>query len=263
MRYHTSEIKHEYGPNVHVLSDPCLTTWLARLCSPETKQPEINSLVELLYSNLLQNVVAREFLTRNVQQATRMTASHPEALLNATVLETEQRAICVNLARAGTVPSHVCYNLLNRLINPDLVRQDHVLASRLTDAESKVTGTHLSGAKIGGDVHDAFVLLPDPMGATGNTIVSALSHYKKSVGGKAKKYLALHLIVTPEYLKNVLTAHPDLIIYALRVDRGLSPEDVLNEVPGVHWERERGLNQNHYIVPGGGGFGEIMNNSFV
>ena len=69
--------------------------------------------------------------------------------------------------------------------------------------------------------------------------------------------------MTPEYLKNVHEHHPDLIVYAVRVDRGLSPEEVLHSVPGTHWDEERGLNDKHYIVPGGGGFGEIMNNSFV
>ena len=39
--------------------------------------------------------------------------------------------------------------------------------------------------------------------------------------------------------------------------------DVLKTVPGTRWEEERGLNDRHYIVPGGGGFGEILNNAFV
>ena len=33
--------------------------------------------------------------------------------------------------------------------------------------------------------------------------------------------------------------------------------------PGGPFNQEKGLNANDYIVPGGGGFGEIMNNSFV
>jgi hypothetical protein len=38
---------------------------------------------------------------------------------------------------------------------------------------------------------------------------------------------------------------------------------VLATVPGERWADERGLTDHHYIVPGGGGLGEIMNNSFV
>ena len=52
-------------------------------------------------------------------------------------------------------------------------------------------------------------------------------------------------------------------VYALRLDRGLSDDDVLQTVPGTYWDRERGLTDHQYIVPGGGGLGEVLNNSFV
>ena len=39
--------------------------------------------------------------------------------------------------------------------------------------------------------------------------------------------------------------------------------EVLATLPGTHWDRERGLTEHHYIVPGGGGLGEVINNSFV
>jgi len=38
---------------------------------------------------------------------------------------------------------------------------------------------------------------------------------------------------------------------------------VLATVPGERWDEENGLNDLQYIVPGGGGFGEIMNNAYV
>ncbi len=73
----------------------------------------------------------------------------------------------------------------------------------------------------------------------------------------------MHLIVTPEYLRNVLRAHPDTIVYALRLDRGLSTEEVLATVPGTRWDDEKGLDDHQYIVPGAGGVGEILNNAWV
>lgn len=261
--FRTSEIEHQYGPNVHILDDPCLKTWLARLCSPTTFQPQINSLVNYLYGGLLKTVINAEFPRRTIRIPTRMTAVHPGALLETEALAEDTRVVTVNLARAGTYPSHICYELLNNLIDPQNVRQDHILASRLTNENHQVTGTAMTGAKIGGDVEGALVLFPDPMGATGNTLCAALDLYKNTIGGKAAKYIALHLIVTPEYLKNVRSKHEDLIIYAIRVDRGLSQADVLKSVPGARWDEERGLDDRDYIVPGGGGFGEIMNNSFV
>jgi uracil phosphoribosyltransferase len=263
MGFCLSEIEHRYGAGIHILKDPVLETWLARLCSPQTVQPQINQLVEFLYTSLVRVVLNSEFSARQVHLPTRMTAAHPEAPYEGEILSDEQRAVTVNLARAGTWPSHICYTTLNHILNPLHVRQDHILASRLTDDRLKVTGTQLAGAKIGGDVKDAIVLFPDPMGATGNTLISALNHYKTNIAGPARKYVALHLIVTPEYLKNVHTAHPDVVIYAVRLDRGLSTSRALKAIPGTYWDEERGLNDKHYIVPGGGGFGEIMNNSFV
>lgn len=263
MNFRLNQLEHRYGPNVHVLTDPVLQTWLARLSSPQTMQPQINQLVEFLYQSLVRIVCNNELPETKVRMATRMTSFHPDSPYEGMILDEQQRAVSVNLARAGTWPSHICYEHLNHILHPANVRQDHILASRLTDIQNQVTGTQIGGAKIGGDVKDAIVMFPDPMGATGNTLVSALNHYKENVAGPAKKYLALHLIVTPEYIKNVHAAHPDLIVYAIRLDRGLSTEKALKSIPGTYPDEERGLNEKQYIVPGAGGLGEIMNNSFV
>ncbi len=258
-----SEVQHKYGSQVHILDNKFLSGLLARLCSPETYQPEINHLVQLLYSQLLMTVMNEEFPTENFESATRMVEIHPECLLSGKRLKHDQRAIVVNLARAGTYPSHVCFDTLHYALHYEVLRQDHIFAARTVDGKNHVTGAELGATKIGGDKDSSMVLFPDPMGATGNTIISAVAHYKNRVAGTAKKMIALHLIVTPEYLKAVLAAHPDLFIYALRLDRGLSSEAVISTPPGTHWDQERGLNDKQYIVPGGGGFGEIMNNSFV
>ena len=259
-----SELTHHYGKNVHILSDPFLLSHLATLCSAQTTQPIINQLVEEIYSNMVKTILNHEFPRKLESLPTRMSAYHPrEGIFRGEVLDRSQKAVSVNLARAGTFPSHICYSALNYVLNPEAVRQDHISLNRQTNDQEQVVGTQVAGQKIGGSVKDAIVIFPDPMGATGGTIVSALNIYKKNVQGPARKYVALHLIVTPEYLKRVLSAHPDLIIYAVRLDRGLSDPSVLKTVPGSLWDQERGLNEKQYIVPGGGGFGEILNNSFV
>lgn len=257
------ELSHKYGPQVHLIDNAFLSGLLARLCSPQTFQPEIHRLIEVLYTHLISIAVNKEFQIESFEQPTRMAEQHPEIQLKASRISQQEKAVCVNLARAGTYPSHICYNFLHFAIPAQNIRQDHIFAARVTDAKDQVTGAGLAGMKIGGDIDTAQVIIPDPMGATGNTIVAAIEYYKKHVLGKAKKFIALHLIVTPEYLKKVLTAHPDVAIFALRLDRGLSSEAVLKTPPGTHWEQEKGLNEKQYIVPGGGGFGEIMNNSFV
>lgn len=254
---------HHYGPQVSFLDKPNLLSILADLCSPETVQPVINQYVNYLYSQLLAEVINNEFENKTVSVPTRMSKDHPESLLTTKVLEKNQKAVCVNLARAGTFPSHLCYEQLHLFLKQENIRQDHIFAARMTNDNYQVTSTHLDGFKIGGDVDNAVVMIPDPMGATGTTVISTIEHYKKKVPGKAKKFIAIHLIITPEYLKKVLHYHPDVKIYALRLDRGLSDPKVLNSEPGKYWDQEKGLNAKDYIVPGAGGFGEIMNNSFV
>ncbi len=258
-----NEIEHHYGKNIHVLNNYFLSTVLARLCSPETIQPAINQLIHLLYSSLITHLVCEEFEVCTQNIPTRMTTKHPSIKLKGTWTNENLKSICVNLARAGTFPSHICYETLHYILKPHHIRQDHIFAARVLNENNQVIGSNLGDAKIGGSIDDSYVLFPDPMGATGNTIVSTIDFYKNANLGKARKYIALHLIVTPEYLKNMADHHPDAIIYAVRLDRGLSPPNILNTTPGTNWDKEKGLDENQYIVPGGGGFGELMNNSFT
>ena len=81
LRFQGSEIKHHYGSNVHILSDPFLLSHLAQLCSESTHQPVINELITTLYSSLLKIVVNYEFPTEWSQIRTRMIHQHPEAVL--------------------------------------------------------------------------------------------------------------------------------------------------------------------------------------
>ena len=97
----------------------------------------------------------------------------------------------------------------------------------------------LSGSKIGGSVEGKVLILPDPMGATGSTTIRAVDHYLEH-HGRPSHVLALPMIATPEYLRAVTDRVENVSVYTLRVDRGLSPPDVLATPPGTHWERERG-----------------------
>ena len=110
---------------------------------------------------------------------------------------------------------------------------------------------------------NAILLIPDPMGATGSSICEVIDHYKKNVPGTISKIVAAHLIITPEYIRKVHEQHPEVIVYAARLDRGFSSERALDAIPGEFWDEEKGLNDSQYIVPGAGGVGELINNSFV
>ena len=255
------EIPHLYGEQVHILNDVVLLTELATLCAQETVQPQVNHLVESIYRRLLGTVVAREFPRVRSVSPTRMALDHAQAVYRGPVLDRSTGAVTVNLARAGTLPSHIVYSELNSLLDPRAVRQDHISIARATNDKHQVSGSVVSGHKIGGKVDRAILLIPDPMGATGATVLEALKLYQGL--GKPRKTIAIHCIVTPEYLANVTKNAPDLVVYAARLDRGLSSSEVLESVPGTFWDQEKGLNSKQYIVPGGGGFGEILNNAFV
>src|SRR3954453_18930228 len=109
LRYRLSEMEHKYGPQVHILSDPFLLSHLAQLCAETTVQPVINELVTTIYSSLLKIVVNQEFPTRRAQVRTRMAAVHPQAVFQGPIIDPSVPVVSVNLARAGTLPSHIAY----------------------------------------------------------------------------------------------------------------------------------------------------------
>jgi len=263
MPYVLSEIEHGYGPRVDIVDQPDLTTQLARLCTPEVGQPVFNNIIRELYTSLIRVVINREFPQRTVALDTRMKASNPKGVFEGQIVERKTPTIVVDIARAGILPSQICYDTLNGILDPQVVRQDHLIMARTTDSAHQVTGASIAGSKIGGDIEGRVMLLPDPMGATGNSLATAIEKYLAAGLGKPARIITLNLIVTPEFVRRLMAVDAEVTVYALRLDRGMSPPDVLAEVPGVRWDEESGLDETQYIVPGGGGFGELMNNSWI
>lgn len=87
--------------------------------------------------------------------------------------------------------------------------------------------------KVPEDIEDRWVLVLDPMLATGNTAIAALNQLK-DVGVTSLKFVSL--LASPEGLRAVQAAHPDVPIVTAAVD-------------------ER-LNDHGYIVPGLGDAGD-------
>lgn len=255
--------QHQYGDKVHILSSPSLTSLLGLASSDHVSLPLLNDYVQILYTQLLMAVLDTCAPLKKRLIHTRMKPINPKGELQIEMLDPNQRYVIVDLARAGTWPSHVCFQTLHYLVDAKNLRQDHIYLNRKTNEKEEVIGVDFSGSKIGGDQENSIILFPDPMGATGVSLGHALGHYKKDVQGKAKLYIALHLIITPEYIKYMTTHFPELHIFALRLDRGLSSPEILQTILGTHWDEEKGLNEKQYIVPGAGGVGEILNNSFI
>jgi len=263
LKYNGSYLEHKYGDQVRIFQNPVSQSLLAQMCRPEVMQPMLNIYVEKLYLILFEAMVNELYPRHEVTWDTRMKAVCPQGEWNGEVLHQATRSVVVDLARAGTWPSHVCFNYLSILTNPAVCRQDHFYINRRTNTKGEVIGVDVSGSKIGGDQDQSIVIFPDPMAATGGSLSHCVSHYKDQVKGKALFYVALHLIITPEYIARMKKDHPDVQIFALRLDRGLSAPEVLSSIPGTYPDKECGLTDHQYIVPGAGGVGEILNNSFV
>ena len=61
-----SELKHFYGPKVHLVGNPYLLSLLTTLCAKDTIQPQVNTLVRTLYADLVTMAVNNEFPRKQV-----------------------------------------------------------------------------------------------------------------------------------------------------------------------------------------------------
>jgi len=256
-----SEAKHCYGSAVHILNNPFLLTLLSRVGSAATKGPEVAELIRTIYTVMLAEVVSRELPVVNASNPTRMFAKTPHGIYRGPTLSRETSVVIACVIRAGMIPSQTSFELLAKVLDPDRIRIDALSMARVTDAQGRVTGVSLAGSKIGGSVDGSILLVPDPMGATGGTVVKALAHYREHYG-TPEKVVAIPMIATPEYVRRVVNEVEGSVIYTARLDRGLSPPDVLATIPGERWNEERGLDEHQYIVPGAGGIGEVLNHSW-
>lgn len=253
---------HHYGEQVFLSNSMRMQTLLARFGKEETLQPELSVLLREMYTHLFELTVELFAPKSERVVRTRMAEYHDQAHYCAKLIDEETPLVFVDLARAGTEPTQICYQKAHQIFQAPNLRQDHFYINRVVNEKGSVSGVDVSGSKIGGDINKSLVFFPDPMGATGSSIERVYQYYQKEVSGDALEMIALHLVITPEYLKKITQTCPHLKVIALRLDRGLSPEEVLREPLGKKWDQERGLNANDYIVPGLGGVGEILNNSF-
>jgi uracil phosphoribosyltransferase len=255
-------LTHGYGPAVHLCADAWGLSMLARLGHPDTGTLDFHRLLRSCYRRLL-HAVSAELPTITVDVPTRMVTAEPRARYRGAILDPAAPVVIVDVARAGMLPSLEFQQALLEVLDPGAVRVDHLYMQRVTGEDGHVAGVDLSGSKIGGPVDGATILVPDPMGATGGSISRVIEHYRSELGGAPRRIVACHLMVTPEYLRHMARVAPDVAIYAMRIDRGLSDDEVLASTLGALPGRERGLTDNDYIVPGAGGLGELVNNAFV
>ncbi|MEN3029037.1 MAG: uracil phosphoribosyltransferase [Aquificaceae bacterium] len=78
------------------------------------------------------------------------------------------------------------------------------------------------------EIKDRWVVLLDPMLATGGTLHMALEKVKPM---KPEKILCLNLLASPQGLEKVLSSHPEVDFFLIKVDRELNSKGYI--VPGV------------------------------
>ena len=191
---------HAFGPNLILHSEPYPLGLMARLGHPDAQQPEVGVLARRLYEFLFTQIASSELAVGPVAVPTRMTAAHPEQIWEGHVVTHEQRVVVADVARAGILGSQLFYERFNEILDPVGVRQDHLFVSRKVDGHGRVVGAEIVGAKIGGPLEGATLVIPDPMGATGGSLLEVLEHYASSGAGRAARVVFAHLIVTPEYV---------------------------------------------------------------
>ena len=255
-------LTHRYGPNIRLFDDPFLSTLICRIGSPQVGTAELPGLVRTAYQRMLHEVLGEVFPRTQQRHATRMTAQEARAFVEAPMLCRDTKLVICSVIRAGMLPAQACYEAAVEVLPPENVRIDTLNMSRETGSDGRVVGVRLDGSKLGGPVDGAVVLLPDPMGATGGTVCRAVDAYR-DLGGEPRAVCAMHMMVTPEAIQRLRADHPDVLLYGGRLDRGLSSERALSSEPGAHPDEERGLNDVQYIVPGAGGMGEMLTNSWV
>lgn len=248
------KLDHKYGGNVHIFNDLVATTMLAILSNEKTCQREVRRLAAKLYEMLTMAVMHDLFPSTNTGVLTPMTQFvGSRGMLMTDLIDPSTRVAIATLLRAGDVPASSVHETLGNLLNGGTIRQDYFGASRMTDDSHKVIGTQVTYRNIG-ELQGRILLIPDPMGATGGTLLQTVADYGETVKD-AQAIIAVHLIVSPEYIRRLTAACPQVQIYTLRLDRGMSDPDVLASVPGTFPDREFGLNDQDYIVPGAGDLG--------
>src|SRR6266704_5239613 len=74
--------------------------------------------------------------------------------------------------------------------------------------------------KVPGNETDSLFFVLDPMLATGGSAVQAVRALKRA-GARAGRIRFVCLVAAPEGVKRMLETHPDVMIYAAALDRGL------------------------------------------
>lgn len=268
------EVEHEYAQlypdhyknQVHILHSTFALSLLHSFCNDQVGYCQAHSFLPSLYTSLLFAATSTLPVAKG-STPTRMQAYEKERGVNTSSTLENSNAVVVSVLRAGNVPSVIIGDTLALSQNVG-VYNDYVVAERVTQQDGGISGTKISGCKLSSkelpkDATKRILIVPEPMGATASTTDEILSFYHRQYqpqGGLDffDAIWGLYLIVTPEFIVNMANKWPQAQIFSHRLDRGLSPKEVLATKLGSHVQQEKGLTANGYIVPGAGDVGNLL-----
>ena len=197
------------GP-VHVIDHPLVQHKLSLMRSKETSTSTFRNLLREI-SMLLAYEVCRDFPTTTIDIET------PIAPTRTKVLD-GKKIVLVSILRAG---SGILQGMLDILPS---ARVGHIGLYR--DPKTKLPVEYYF--KIPDNMAERDCIIVDPMLATGNSAVQAITRMKES-GPRSIKFVCL--LTCPEGLRTFHGAHPDIPVYTAAIDERLDERSYI--VPGL------------------------------
>ena len=202
-------------PHVHLIDHPLVQLKLTLMRKKEASTNSFRSLLNEL-SSLMAYEVTRDMATQDVQIET------PLEVMQAKMID-GKKLVFVSILRAGN-------GILDGMLNvvPG-ARVGHIGLYR--DHETLQAVEYYF--KMPKDMESRDVVVVDPMLATGNSAVAAITRIKQC---KPKSIKFMCLLTAPVGINTLHAAHPDVEIYTAAIDRE--------------------LNEHGYILPGLGDAGD-------
>ena len=202
-------------PNLHIVEHPLILHKLTLMRDKETSTSKFRALLEEI-AMLMGYEVTRDLPTEMVEIETPLARTRAPMVAG-------KKVVVVSVLRAGT-------GMLDGILKVlPAARVGHIGLYR----DPKTLQPIEYYFKVPAQMDTRQVILVDPMLATGNSIVAAVTRIKQT-GAKHIKFVCL--LAAPEGIRTLQAAHPDVPIYTAAIDRE--------------------LNEHGYILPGLGDAGD-------
>ncbi len=204
--------------NVVIFNHPLINHKIAILRDKNTSMKEFRELIEEITT-----LMTYESLKDGVPTTTKLVETPLETCTQTVVKD--NAVVIVPILRAGLGMVNGIHTLF------PLARVGHIGMYR----DEETLEPHSYYCKLPAGIEDKFVMVVDPMLATGGSAIDAITALKEK-GCKDIRFMGI--IAAPEGLSALAEAHPDVKIYVSTLDRC--------------------LNENGYILPGLGDAGDRL-----